>query len=125
MVTFCYCYVLDQRRKKELGGAARPGRPDLAVACRLPWPGLPSVRQRFPHSLLQPPAGIRSAPHATRPGLLYCCLPARANCHLIAARARLLLLAAALLLVSPGPPESRPPVRVFFTDRRIFTARER
>jgi hypothetical protein len=34
MVTFCYCYVLDQRRKKELGGAARPGRPDLAVACQ-------------------------------------------------------------------------------------------
>lgn len=47
-----------------MDGAGLHDRPDLALPCRLPWPGLHSVRQRFPHSLLQPP--LRSdQPHAT------------------------------------------------------------
>ncbi|KAJ1298913.1 hypothetical protein BS78_01G490100 [Paspalum vaginatum] len=41
-------------------GGGCTGRPDLVLPCRLPWPGLYSVRQRFPHSLLQPP--LSSAP---------------------------------------------------------------
>ncbi|RCV46657.1 hypothetical protein SEVIR_9G553700v4 [Setaria viridis] len=73
-------------------------RPDLALACRLPWPGLHSVRQRFPHSLLQPP--LRSAPcYATSTAAF---LP-----ELTVTSSPRLLLLAGLLLVSPGP--HRPP----------------
>jgi hypothetical protein len=57
-----------------------------------------------------PPLGSDQPPMLRDPPLLLPSCPSY-NCHLIAARARLLLLAAALLLVSPGPPESRPPVQ--------------